>query len=95
MFAIALRGCGPTRSIASSEKSSIFSQRMVVQSVRRDVKFGAYGEWAKVGVLQTQFQRIKSNSLDQFREVSKSQVILAPSEYNTGNVIYPYAKALK
>jgi hypothetical protein len=39
MFVIALRGCGPNRSIASSERTTIFFQRMVVQTVRRDVRF--------------------------------------------------------
>jgi len=65
------------------------------KTVIGDVKFGAQGEWEKARVLQTQFQHIKSNSIDQFRDVSKSQVILAPSEYKTSSVIYPYAKALE
>jgi len=60
-----------------------------------DVKFGAQGEWAKTRVLQTQFQNIKDHSIDQFRDVSRTQVIIAPDEYKTGDVIYPYSKAVE
>lgn len=77
------------------DKLADYMRQTTFKTVIGDVKFGANGEWAKARVLQTQFQHIKSNSLDQFRDVSKSQVILAPSEYKTGNVIYPYAKALE
>jgi branched-chain amino acid transport system substrate-binding protein len=43
-------------------------------------------------LLQVQFQNIKSNDLAQFRDIS-TQVVVAPAEYESGNLIYPYEKA--
>ena len=36
-----------------------------------------------------QFQNIKGNDLDQFKD-TKTEVILEPPEYRTGEVIAPY-----
>lgn len=64
------------------------------KTVVGDVKFGKDGEWAKSGMLQVQFHDIKDHSLDQFRDVSK-QTIVAPAEYASGKLIYPFAEAKK
>jgi len=53
------------------------------------VKFGENGEWAESRALQVQFQNIKDNDLDQFREAGKT-VIVAPEKWASGKVIYPY-----
>jgi branched-chain amino acid transport system substrate-binding protein len=53
------------------------------------VKFGENGEWAESRALQVQFQNIKDNDLDQFREAGKT-VILAPEKWASGKLIYPY-----
>jgi branched-chain amino acid transport system substrate-binding protein len=58
------------------------------------VKFGANGEWATSRVLQVQFQGIESGDLAQFHKPGK-RVVVWPEEYKSGNVIYPYEKALK
>jgi branched-chain amino acid transport system substrate-binding protein len=57
-----------------------------------DVKFGAKGEWAQDRMLLVQFQNIKNNSLESFRDLS-TEVILYPPQYKAGNLIYPYEKA--
>ncbi len=57
-----------------------------------DVKFGKDGEWADEKVVHVQFQNIKGNGLDQFRDVS-TQVVVAPPAYESGKLIYPYEKA--
>lgn len=57
-----------------------------------DVKFGKDGEWADERVVHVQFQNIKGNGLDQFRDVS-TQVVVAPPAYESGKLIYPYDKA--
>jgi len=57
-----------------------------------DVKFGARGKWAQSRVIMVQFQNIKGNDIAQFRNLS-TQVIVAPPEYKSGDVIYPYEKA--
>jgi branched-chain amino acid transport system substrate-binding protein len=53
---------------------------------------GSNGEWARSRMLQVQFQNIKSNDLAQFKDIS-TQVVVAPAEYESGKVIYPYEKA--
>ena len=57
-----------------------------------DVKFGEGGEWAQSRVLQVQFQNVKGNDVAQFKDMS-TQVVVAPAEYESGKVIYPYEKA--
>jgi branched-chain amino acid transport system substrate-binding protein len=57
-----------------------------------DVKFGAKGEWAQARVLQVQFQNVKSNAVDQFKDVS-TQVVVAPADYESGKLIFPYERA--
>jgi branched-chain amino acid transport system substrate-binding protein len=62
------------------------------KTVVGDVRFGAKGEWAESRVLQIQFQSVKGNDVAQFRDTS-TQVVVTPSEYASGSVIYPYEKA--
>ena len=62
------------------------------KTVVGEVKFGAKGEWAKSRVLQVQFQNVKGNDVAQFKDMS-TQVVVAPAEYESGKVIYPYEKA--
>jgi hypothetical protein len=40
-------------------------------------------------VLEVQWQNIKSNNLDEFKD-TKTEVILESEEYRTGSVIAPY-----
>jgi branched-chain amino acid transport system substrate-binding protein len=56
------------------------------------VEFGAKGEWARSRVLQVQYQNIRGHDIAQFRDMS-TQVLVAPTEYASGEVIYPYEKA--
>ena len=58
------------------------------------VKFGKNGEWAKGRTLMVQYQKISGNSIDQFRGPGK-KVVLYPDEFKSGNLVYPYAAALK
>jgi branched-chain amino acid transport system substrate-binding protein len=62
------------------------------KTVVGDVKFGPKGEWAQSRVLQVQFQNVKGNDVGQFKDVS-TQVVLAPADYESGKLIYPYEKA--
>jgi branched-chain amino acid transport system substrate-binding protein len=54
-----------------------------------DISFGKDGEWSKPRVLEVQWQNIKGNGVDQFRDTN-TEVILEPAEYRTGTVIAPY-----
>jgi branched-chain amino acid transport system substrate-binding protein len=55
-----------------------------------DITFGKDGEWSKPRVLEVQWQNIKSNNVDEFKD-TKTEAILEPDEYRTGTVIAPYA----
>jgi branched-chain amino acid transport system substrate-binding protein len=57
-----------------------------------EVRFGAEGEWAHSRVLQVQYQNITGHDIAQFKDMS-TQVVVAPLEYASGEVIYPYERA--
>ena len=63
------------------------------KTVVGDVKFGKQGEWAEERTLAAQFQNIKGNGIDDFRDLM-TEVIIYPPQYKSGEVIYPYEKAL-
>jgi branched-chain amino acid transport system substrate-binding protein len=73
-------------------KLAAFLHANTFKTVVGDIKFDDKGELAVGRTIQTQFQGIKGNDLDQFRNIS-TQVIVAPGELKSGNVIYPYEKA--
>ncbi len=58
------------------------------------VKFGADGEWQTSRMLEIQFQNIKGNDVDQFRQPGK-QVVVFPEALKSGQLIYPYSVAQK
>ena len=58
------------------------------------IAFGKDGEWTEARQFTTQVQNVAPNNLDQFRDGSKTPV-LWPSEYKSGDIIYPYADARK
>jgi branched-chain amino acid transport system substrate-binding protein len=80
-----------TKSLDDS-KLADYIRKTTFKTVVGDVKFGAKGEWAEERMLLIQFQNIKNNSIDAFRDLS-TEVILYPPQYKSGNVIYPYDKA--
>jgi branched-chain amino acid transport system substrate-binding protein len=57
-----------------------------------EIRFGAEGEWAHSRVLQVQYQSIKGHELAQFKDMA-TQVVVAPPQYASGEVIYPYERA--
>ena len=76
----------------NDDKIADYIRASTFKTVLGDVKFGKGGEWAQSRVLQVQFQNIKGNGVDQFKDTS-TQVVLTPAEYESGKVIYPYEKA--
>jgi branched-chain amino acid transport system substrate-binding protein len=62
------------------------------RTVIGDVKFGPTGEWEKSRILYIQYQNVRGNDLNQFREPGKA-VILYPPELKSGELVYPLAKA--
>jgi branched-chain amino acid transport system substrate-binding protein len=57
-----------------------------------DIKFAPNGEWAKSRVFQAQFRGIKGNGVEQFKDPA-TLAIITPTEYKSGDVIYPFEKA--
>jgi branched-chain amino acid transport system substrate-binding protein len=76
----------------SDDKLADYIRANVFKTVVGDVKFGKDGEWAQSRVLQVQFQNVRGNDIGQFKDIS-TQVVVAPAEYQSGKVIYPYEKA--
>ncbi|HET9717129.1 MAG TPA: amino acid ABC transporter substrate-binding protein [Pseudolabrys sp.] len=70
-----------------------YLRKTTFKTVVGDVKFGKQGEWAEERTLAAQFQNIKGNTIDEFRDLSK-EVIIYPPQYKSGEVIYPYEKAI-
>ena len=57
-----------------------------------DIAFGPDGEWTEARPIWVQYHDIKGSDIEQFRE-PKTVSILAPDQYKTGSLIYPYTKA--
>ena len=70
-----------------------YIRQTTFKTVVGDVKFGKQGEWEEERTLAAQFQNIKGNSIDDIRDL-KTEVIIYPPQYKSGEVIYPYEKAL-
>jgi branched-chain amino acid transport system substrate-binding protein len=63
------------------------------KTIMGNIKFGKGGEWAKGQMLQVQYHSIKKDAgLETWRGMSY-QTVLTPSEFKTGDLIYPYEKA--
>lgn len=75
-------------------KLADYIHKATFKTVVGDVTFGPLGEFTQARVLLTQFHGITGNSIDQFKD-SSTQTILAPAEYKSGDLIYPFAKVLK
>jgi branched-chain amino acid transport system substrate-binding protein len=70
-----------------------YIRKTTFATVVGDVKFGKQGEWDEERTLAAQFQNITSNNIEDFRDL-KTEVIIYPPKYKSGEVIYPYEKAI-
>ncbi|OJU32794.1 MAG: branched-chain amino acid ABC transporter substrate-binding protein [Alphaproteobacteria bacterium 65-37] len=74
---------------ADDAKLAEFARKNTFKTVVGDIKFNAEGEWQESQVVAAQFQGVVGNGVEQFRD-PKTEVILWPTKYKTGNIIYPY-----
>jgi branched-chain amino acid transport system substrate-binding protein len=74
------------------QKLAEYMHSHTFKTVAGDIAFGPNGEWTDARVLEVQFQNVKGNDLEQFRD-SKVEVVLSPPTSKTGNLIYPYSEA--
>jgi branched-chain amino acid transport system substrate-binding protein len=74
-------------------KLAEYMHKATFKTVVGDIKFGPLGEWTEERTLAAQFQGIKGNTIDDFRD-TKTEVIVYPPQFKTGDAIYPYEKAI-
>ena len=72
------------------EKLAEAYRKGTFKTVVGDIRFGPNGEWVEPRVLSVQFQNVKSNDMEQFRD-PKTEVILYPPNLKTGDLMYPYS----
>jgi branched-chain amino acid transport system substrate-binding protein len=65
-----------------------------VHTVWGDITFGPDGEWNEGRVLVVQYHGITGKTIDQFTDPAKVTV-LDPAKFKSGELIYPYANALR
>jgi branched-chain amino acid transport system substrate-binding protein len=72
------------------QKLADYMRSHTFHTVAGDITFGANGEWTDARVLEVQFQNVKGNDVEQFKD-PKVEVVLYPPSLKDGNVVYPYA----
>jgi branched-chain amino acid transport system substrate-binding protein len=70
-------------------KVADYMRSTTFKTIVGDIAFGQDGEWSKPRVLEVQWQGIKGNTLDDFKD-TKNEAILTPDDYKTGTVVEPY-----
>jgi branched-chain amino acid transport system substrate-binding protein len=75
------------------EKLAAYIRGHTFKTIVGDIAYGSDGEWSKSRVLEVQFRGIRANDLESIRD-TKTEVILEPSEYKTGQPL-PFAEARK
>lgn len=75
-------------------KIATYMHKHTFHTVWGDVTFGKDGEWTEGRLLVVQYHGITGKTIDQFSDPSK-MIVLNPAKFKTGNLIYPYAKAMK
>jgi branched-chain amino acid transport system substrate-binding protein len=83
----AIAGAGTT----DDEKLAAYFRSATFNTILGPVKFGAGGEWAESRMIAVQYHGIKDDALDQFKGMNV-QTIVAPPNFATGKMIYPYEK---
>jgi branched-chain amino acid transport system substrate-binding protein len=72
------------------DKLADYIHKNSFKTIVGDISYGPDGEWSKPRVLEVQFQNIKGNDIEQFKDI-KTEVIISPPEYKTGDVIVPFS----
>jgi branched-chain amino acid transport system substrate-binding protein len=65
-----------------------------LHTVLGNFRYGPDGEWTTSRFLTVQYRNITAKTLDQFSDPSRVAVV-DPPEFKTGDLIYPYADAVK
>src|SRR5215813_11643976 len=70
-------------------KLADYARKNTFKTVVGDIAFNPDGEWQTAQVMAVQFQGVTGNGIEQFAD-PKTEVILWPTKYRTGKMIYPY-----
>ena len=63
-------------------------------TIMGDLAFGPDGEWTEARPIWVQYHGITGHDVEQFR-AAQTVRILAPPQYKTGDMVYPYTEARK
>ncbi len=88
---ILARAVAQTKSL-NDEVLADYMHKTTFDTVIGPIAFGPDGEWTKPRIICSQFQGITGSDLAQFQDW-KRQVVVYPSEYKAGSLIYPFEKA--
>jgi branched-chain amino acid transport system substrate-binding protein len=75
-----------------NDKLAQYMHGHTFHTIEGDIAFGPDGEWTKARPIWVQYHGIKGHGVEQFRGPN-TVTILAPPQYKTGDMIYPYTKA--
>ncbi|HET9903879.1 MAG TPA: amino acid ABC transporter substrate-binding protein [Xanthobacteraceae bacterium] len=70
-------------------KMAEYLHKTTFKTVVGDIKFGKYGEWETPRILLVQYQNIKGNDVNQFKDAGK-QVIVYPPRFKSGELKVPF-----
>jgi branched-chain amino acid transport system substrate-binding protein len=76
------------------EKLAQYIHAHSFKTIVGDVAYGKDGEWTEPRILEVQFRNFTSGGLDEIRDL-KTEVILEPPAYRTGQAIAPFSAARK
>ena len=76
----------------NEDKLAEYMHKTTFSTIVGDVAFGPDGEWTEARPIWVQYHGVKGSDIEQFRE-PKTVTILSPSQYKTGELIWPYTKA--
>jgi branched-chain amino acid transport system substrate-binding protein len=79
-----------TGTVTNQQKLGEYLSTNRFNTIVGDIRYAPNGEWAVPRVLQTQFQNVKGNGLEQFKRAG-TQIILYPTELVSGTLQAPYA----
>ena len=71
------------------QKLADYIRSHTFKTVAGDITFGSNGEWTESRVLEVQFQNVKGNDVEQFKD-PKVEVVLYPPALKNGTLAYPY-----
>jgi branched-chain amino acid transport system substrate-binding protein len=72
------------------QKLADYIRSHTFKTVAGDITFGPNGEWTESRVLEVQFQNVKGNDVEQFKD-PKVEVVLYPPALKDGTLKYPYS----